>query len=191
MTANLTATVALLGTALNRHPGTQYSGTRAVDAPQNWLILVITLLALLMSQAATADLQYSVNVQPSSAGTLYVASTAADIKAEFLIDTGASMATMSESLYEQLRHSEQVTYRRDVAARLANNRLQTIAVYEIANFKVGECQLGPIEFGVIKGGSRNILGLSALSAVAPFAIGISPPVLSLSQCKGFATLAAN
>jgi len=149
------------------------------------------MLCCLISQNVLADMHYAVAMQPSIAGTLYVPGNIASEEASFLVDTGASMATISEALYKKLRGTDQITHVRQVAARFASSRIQTIEVYEVANFKVGDCELGPIEVGVIKGGKRNILGLSALSVAAPFSIGMSPPTLSLSHCKGFPTLAVN
>ena len=155
------------------------------------VIAAAVMFCSMASQNALADMHYAVAMQPSSAGTLYVPGNIASEEASFLVDTGASMATISETLYKKLRDSDQITHLRQVAARFASSRVQTIEVYEVANFKVGGCELGPIEVGVIKGGKRNILGLSALSVAAPFSIGMSPPTLSLSHCQGLATLAAN
>lgn len=126
----------------------------------------------------------------SNTGTLYLPGRAAGIDAEFLMDTGAGMVTLSQSTFEQLRDRVGVSFQRQVGARLANNRIQLMDVYVVEQFAIGGCELGPMEVAVMKGGSRNLLGLSALGVAAPFSVQMSPPVLSLSNCKNRPVLAA-
>lgn len=118
----------------------------------------------------------------SAGGTLYLKASATGIEDEFMLDTGAGMVTLSETLLARLKTVQRVEHVRQMAARLANNRLRRIDVYRINDFRVGNCYLGDVEVAVMEGGSRNLLGLSALRLAAPFAIQLSPPVLSLSHC---------
>jgi predicted aspartyl protease len=127
----------------------------------------------------------------SAGGTLYLNGRTAGVTAEFLLDTGAGMVTLSESTFAAIRHRAGVQHVRQMGARLANNRVQLMDVYRVEQFAVGSCELGPIEVAVMKGGSRNLLGLSALGVAAPFSIAMDPPSLSLSNCQPDAALAAN
>jgi len=126
----------------------------------------------------------------SAGGTLYLNGRTAGVTAEFLLDTGAGMVTLSESTFAAIRHRPGVQHVRQMGARLANNRVQLMNVYRVEQFAVGSCELGPIEVAVMKGG-RNLLGLSALSAAAPFSIAMSPPSLSLSNCTNLSVVALN
>lgn len=118
----------------------------------------------------------------SAGGTLYLKASATGIEDDFLLDTGAGMVTLSETLLARLQKVQRVEHVRQMAARLANNRLKRIDVYRINDFRVGDCYLGSVEVAVMEGGSRNLLGLSVLRLAAPFAIQLSPPALSLSNC---------
>jgi len=123
-----------------------------------------------------------VPLRSSPGGTLYINASVAGIEDEFLLDTGAGMVTLSETLFAQLVQAQHIKHVRQMAARLANNRIKRIDVYRINDFSIGSCQLGSIDVAVMKGGSRNLLGLSALRLAAPFSIQLSPPTLALSNC---------
>lgn len=130
-----------------------------------------------------------VPLKQSAGGTLYLTASAAGIEGDFLLDTGAGMATLSQVMFDKLQKARRVEHVREMAARLANNRIQRIDVYRVNDFSIGDCRLGTVEVAVIEGGSRNLLGLSVLGLAAPFAIQLSPPSLSLSQC-GLRTVAS-
>lgn len=123
----------------------------------------------------------------STSGTLYLKGTAAGIEAEFLLDTGAGLVTLNEATFATLRKKSGVKQVRQVGARMANGKIQLMNVYEVEQFSIGNCELGPLEVAVMAGKGRNLLGLSALAAAAPFSIQLSPPVLSLSGCQAFST----
>ena len=128
------------------------------------------------------DMGLEVPLKQSAGGTLYLTASAAGIPGDFLLDTGAGMVTLSQAMFDKLQQARQVEHVREMAARLANNRIQRVDVYRVEDFRIGECRLGTVEVAVMEGGSRNLLGLSALGLAAPFAIQLSPPALSLSQC---------
>lgn len=144
------------------------------------------LLLLPLCSVATADFETKVPLSASPGGTLYVEATAAGVDAEFLLDTGAGMVTMSESLFAKVKKLSHVEHLKTMAARLANNRYQPIEVYAVHNFAIGGCNLGTVEVAVMKNGGRNLLGLSALGMAAPFSIHTAPPSLALSNCQSAA-----
>ncbi|MEQ8516623.1 MAG: hypothetical protein RIC38_13525, partial [Chromatocurvus sp.] len=87
-------------------------------------------------------------------------------------------------LFKALRAESAVREVRRVAARLANGKLKPVTVYEVEHFVIGDgCDVGPVEVAVLEGAGRNLLGLSALTRAAPFAIHTSPPALALSGCS--------
>jgi hypothetical protein len=66
---------------------------------------------------------------------------------------------------------------------MANGKRLNVAVYRVASLKLGEnCVLTDVEVAVMPGATRDILGLSALRKVEPFALQLEPPVLYLSSC---------
>jgi predicted aspartyl protease len=125
----------------------------------------------------------AVPLEQAPGGSLYVDAEAGGISASFLVDTGAGLVTVSEAFFDRLKARGAVREVRRVAARLANNRLQALTVYEVAEFRIGEhCDIGPVEVAVMPGGGRNLLGLSALGRAAPFTVSMAPPALHLSGC---------
>ena len=137
------------------------------------------------------DFDHQVPLATSPGGSFYVSSSVAGIEAEFLVDTGAGFVTVSDTLFRALRAESAVREVRRVAARLANGKLKPVTVYVVEHFVIGAgCDVGPVEVAVIAGAGRNLLGLSALTRAAPFAIHTSPPALVLSDCKGGPAVAA-
>lgn len=126
----------------------------------------------------------SVPLNDSGAGSFTVSGTLGGVEVEFLLDTGASMVTVSASLFKQiLRRSDAAVKVRRVGARLASGKVEVLDVYLVKNFSLGsKCDLGPVEVAVLKRGGRNLLGMNALQLAAPFVISTAPPSLGLSQC---------
>ncbi len=152
------------------------------------LVVLVSVFALPLS---AQDIGYSVDLTRSGAGSLYMDAEIGGVTASFLVDTGAAMVTVDKTLFKRMRESGDIREVRRVAARLANNRLQIMTVYEVAHFQVGDaCELGPVEVAVMNGAGRNLLGLSALGRAAPFTIHTSPPAIVLSGCSVAGKLAA-
>jgi predicted aspartyl protease len=127
---------------------------------------------------------HSVPLSASSAGSFSVSGTLGGVEMEFLLDTGASMVTVSSALFKQIQDGGGMAVKvRRVGARLASGKVEVLDVYQVEHFSLGSgCDLGPVEVAVLKQGGRNLLGMNALQQAAPFAISTSPPVLGLSQC---------
>lgn len=134
--------------------------------------------------AFSALFAHSVPLSDSGAGSYSVSGTLGGVEMEFLLDTGASMVTVSASLFKQIQnHGGMAAKVRRVGARLASGKVEVLDVYRVEHFSLGsQCDLGPVEVAVLKQGGRNLLGMNALQLAAPFAISTSPPVLGLSQC---------
>ncbi len=165
------------------------------NSPGYRLLLTVFTACMLGSPlgqiAPTAAADERVDLAQSGAGSLTIAAEIAGVPARFIVDTGAGMVTVDRSLFKQMRRGGDIREVKRVAARLANNRLQMMTVYEVSHFRVGDtCDLGPIEVAVMEGAGRNLMGLSALGRAAPFTIHTSPPSITLSGCGSAPTLAA-
>lgn len=166
------------------------------DAIRRALVLVlvaalITLSMLATEQAAAEDFGYRIPLAQQSSGALYIEGQVNDsVSADFLLDTGSGMVTVGRDLFSQIKRSGPVEKVGRVAARLANGRLQPVDLYLVQRFRLGEhCEIGPLEVAVMPGKGRNILGMSALSRAAPFAVHMAPPSLAISSCDIGAALA--
>ncbi len=133
--------------------------------------------------AATGLFQYGVPLAQSNSGSLTVRANLGAVEAEFLLDTGANMVTVNRDLFRQLKQQGSTEKVGQVGARLASGKLELLDVYQVEHFRLGDgCELGPVQVAVLKRGGRNLLGMNALQAAAPFAIYTSPPALALSSC---------
>jgi len=156
-----------------------------------WSLVVV--VALLLAGTAHADFDVLVPMTDSGAGNYSVsASFGADPAADFLIDTGAALTTISSRLFRDLQRTRKLEPVRRVAARLADGRLRAMNVYHIDDFHLGDhCSLGAIEVAVMANDGRNILGMSALAKTAPFGLHLTPAALALTRCQNGVELAAN
>lgn len=135
--------------------------------------------------AANGLFQFGVPLEQSNSGSLTVTANMGEIEAEFLLDTGANMVTVNRDLFRELKKQSYTEKVGQVGARLASGKLELMDVYQIEHFRLGDgCELGPVQVAVLPRGGRNLLGMNALQAAAPFAIYTSPPALALSNCSG-------
>lgn len=156
---------------------------RAHAARPTRLWRLLCLASALPAAAVALDFDHQVPLATSPGGSFYVTSSVAGIEAEFLVDTGAGYVTVDGTLFRALRAAGAVREVRRVAARLANGTLKPVTVYEVEHFVIGDgCDVGPVEVAVLDGAGRNLLGLSALTRAAPFAIHTAPPALALTGC---------
>ena len=142
------------------------------------------LISFLLIHTSAQAIDVNVPIDKSQSGSLYVEAVInSDIRSQFLVDTGAGMITLNRELFKQISESGKVEKTGEIAARLANGKYETMNLYKIKSFSIGEnCNLGEMEVAVMKRAGRNILGLSALSIAAPFAVHIKPLELVLSGC---------
>ena len=128
----------------------------------------------------------------TGSGSLTIAANLGGVSGEFLLDTGASLITVSQKMFTELEKLGSAVKVRKVAARTAGGRLRTLDVYRVEKFVLGDvCELGPVEVAVMRGGGRNLLGIAALEQAAPFAISTASPSLGLASCGVAPSIAAN
>ena len=119
----------------------------------------------------------------TNAGSLSVNIRLGAQDTEFLVDTGASMVTLSRSVYRRLERANLVRGERQVAGRLADGRMQLMSVYRLEALTLSPgCQLRDVEVLVLPGEGRNLLGLNALTRFAPLTLHMQPLGLELSHC---------
>ncbi|MEQ8632164.1 MAG: retropepsin-like aspartic protease [Gammaproteobacteria bacterium] len=132
---------------------------------------------------SSLPLDLLVPLDHSGTGSFVLQGEMGGVKGEFLLDTGASMVTINQELFREIRKLNDIEKVRTVGARLASGKIELMDVYRSENFIIGSgCDLGAVEFAVGKRGGRNLLGMNALQQAAPFTISMTPPQLSLSHC---------
>lgn len=147
-----------------------------------WLIALLALAAT--SLKAQSNLQTLVELTDRGSSTFYVdvRMIGAGLK-QFLVDTGSSYTAINEKTLAELVESNQAAYVKDLEGILADGSKHIVPVYDIKSLSVGDsCTLNEVRAAVFPGGARNILGLSALRAAAPFTFSFDPPTLALSNC---------
>ena len=112
-------------------------------------------------------------------------------EAATLLDTGAAMVTINQSLHRRLARSGSARSVREVAARLADGRTRRMTVARIDSLDLGGgCTLRNVEALVLPGEGTNLLGLNALQPFAPLTLRMEPLSLSLSNCAPLTVAAA-
>lgn len=156
------------------------------------LITVLLALFALQQSADASEDRKLVPMTDQGASTFYVDVFLKGIGlTEFLVDTGSSYMTINEETLETLKQEDQATYVKDLKGVLADGSEQVVPVYRIKAMRIGEsCGLTDVKAAVFPGRTRNILGLSALRAAAPFVFSVEPPTLELSNCVDEATVVA-
>lgn len=173
---------------------------------QTLLTLVMTsptLKTLTAIVLAPLFLVAGITVQPASAqdgglvpltdtgrGTLELTVSVDGVAGQFLLDTGAGMLMISKELFSAVGGERAHEHVRQIALRLANNRIEVTDVYRIDSLRVGDCELGPLEAAIGKAKSRNLLGLEALRGAAPLSIEMAPPSIQLHGCQKPPAIAA-
>lgn len=150
-------------------------------------------MLLALSRAVLAeDFEFRIPVALQSSGSYHVSgSLGSNDAVDFLIDTGAGMAVLTEATFKSLPRAVKSKPSKRVAVRLADGRTRAVDVYTVEQLVLGQsCNVGPLDVAVIPGATKNILGMDVLNKAAPFAIYTSPPALALSVCVEHAAMIA-
>jgi predicted aspartyl protease len=112
---------------------------------------------------------------------------------DLMIDTGSDYVTINETTLDLLKEQGKIDYVKQVEGVMANGINVIVPIYRIAQLNIGCCcVVRNVEAAVFKNTKREILGLSALKKVAPFALSVEPAHLILSDCQANAlSLAKN
>jgi clan AA aspartic protease (TIGR02281 family) len=153
-----------------------YAGTRRV--------LLLFPLALLAAAAQAADFDTALPMRDAGTSTFYVdAVINGHAVQEFMVDTGSAHVVIDGETLSQLKEQGDAEYVKELAGVLADGSTTSVPVYRVAAISLGHCLIRDVEVAVFPRAKRNILGLSALRKVAPFAISVEPPTLKLSNCR--------
>lgn len=155
---------------------------RVITMRALWLISVMA--AFFCSQTQADSFPIRLGLSKSSGDTLYVNALLANkVPARFMIDTGSSVVVLNQQTFDKLKASgSRIVKTSEMGARLASGRIRVVQRYQIDTLTLDEgCEFNDVEVAVMKK-SNNILGMSVLSAAAPFAIFTQPAELGLSQC---------
>ncbi len=143
-----------------------------------------------VAQAFSSDVLHSVPLAASGSGSFTVSATIGGVQEDFLLDTGASMVTVSADLMKKMKRMGGVEKVGRVGARMASGKIEALDVYRVDSFEIAAgCDLGPIDVAVLRSGKRSLLGMSVLQMAAPFTISMTPPALGLGTCGTQPTLA--
>ncbi|MGH8508228.1 MAG: retroviral-like aspartic protease family protein [Gammaproteobacteria bacterium] len=117
--------------------------------------------------------------------TYYVQARFAEgVPQPLMVDTGSGYATINENTLEQIRAVKGAVYVKNLAGIMADGSEMALPVYRVSRLDIGCCcTVRDVEVAVFPGSTRQILGLSALKNVAPFALSLDPPSLTLSHCE--------
>ncbi len=148
--------------------------------------LVLALFAGPLPATADEPPGFIVPMQQQGTGAYYVRGAFGDIETELLVDTGSSYVALSRKTFSRLKREEGAVYRRSIRGATAGGRVLEVKVYEIAELRLGNgCVLNAVEVVVLPGADRDILGLSALRRLQPFAFEMEPPALRFDACRTF------
>lgn len=150
-----------------------------------WMLIAGALAPLLaVAETPVSDFM-SVDIQERSTGTFYIAGKIEGIgDLDMLVDTGSSYVVITEAMLELLKKADSAHYSRNLEGRMADGTVRIIPLYRLAGLRLGEeCWLYDVEAAVFPSGSRPILGMNALSRLAPFTLSAHPAQLGLTHCE--------
>ncbi|WP_435104742.1 retroviral-like aspartic protease family protein [Arhodomonas sp. AD133] len=148
-------------------------------------LYIVALTALGTLPAIAGGPTVSVAMVDKGLSTFYVPVTIEGAgTTEYLLDTGASYMTINQHMLGKLRDTGSVEHVRDLIGTMADGRERRVPIYRIGRVEIGAgCVLEDVEAAVLPGGTRNLLGLSALRDAAPLRIHMDPPRLELAGCS--------
>lgn len=150
------------------------------------------LLAVLGGPPVAAGGIVVVPLRANDVGTLHVdARIGRGTAREFLLDTGSAYVVLTETTRRALAAEGALTPLRSLRAVMANEATARAQVYRVSSLRLaGGCEVRNFEAVVLPGARKDILGLSALRAVAPFTVDLEPLQLAV-DCADSAVLASS
>lgn len=150
------------------------------------VVVFATASALVAPLASAGEpFEHIVPLREHTSGQLYVEGVlSGGVETEFLVDTGSGYVALSKATFDRLRRHAPVEHVRDIYGEMANGKLLKVPVYRIGELSIGAaCRLTDVEVVVLPSGARDILGVSALKRLEPFALEFSPPQLWVTDCE--------
>jgi predicted aspartyl protease len=146
------------------------------------------LLAIpLVSISARADIAADVSLpmwQQGSGGYYVRGVFGSGVESELLVDTGSSYVVLSRDTFAKLKRDGATMYERTIRGATASGRVMEAKVYRVSALALGDnCVLRDVEAVALPNADRDILGLSALRRLQPFALQFEPAALTVSACS--------
>lgn len=117
------------------------------------------------------------------AGTYYVEVGMANLpNVNFLVDTGSGYTAIDTGMLSAMQESGDAVFVKQLEGMMADGRTMVVPVYRITEIRLGTCLLKDVEAAVFADGTRPILGMRALTRVAPFTFSVDPPGIRLGRC---------
>ncbi len=150
----------------------------------------MAILCALASGSALAD-DIHVPMHGIAAGTFYVEASVHGFGAvKFLVDTGSGYTAIDTGMLEALQRAGNAEFVKKLEGIMADGSRRVVPVYRVPEIRLGSCHLRDVEVAVFGTGTRPILGMRALSRVAPFTFSTNPPGISLGRCDTVTTAEA-
>lgn len=145
------------------------------------LMLMSLVLGVRTATVHAAD-RVDIALRTNDVGTLHVdARLGRAVERPFLFDTGSAYVVLTEATRRALEAEGALTPVRSLRAVMANNATTRAQVYRVATLRLAEgCVVRDFEAVALPGARKDILGMSALRAVAPFTVNVEPLRLQLT-----------
>jgi predicted aspartyl protease len=146
------------------------------------LTKLVHTVIFLLSGAPVLAASTSVSLHDTEFGTFHLdGELGHGVHTRFLLDTGSAYVVLSEASTRKLLAQHVLTPVRKLRAVLANHSSVRAQVYRLESLALGGgCVVRNLEVLAMPGADRDILGLSALTAVAPFTVHLDPSRLDMS-----------
>jgi len=125
----------------------------------------------------------AIPLQQTELGTYYVSARLGDLNGEdFLVDTGSAYTVIGETTFSALEKNQQIEHLKDIEGVMADGSTRKVPLYIVNSLDIGgKCTVHDVIVALMPGSARPILGMSALSKVAPFVFSLTPATLTLKD----------
>ena len=148
---------------------------------------ILPVLCVALAQAASAEEPFTrgIALEQKAVGTYYIHGSLGDgVETDLLVDTGSTYVALTRETFRKVKRRGGVTHLRDIRGSMASGRALNVSIYRVPALAIGDgCVLRDVEVAVVPGANRDILGLSALRQLQPFAMQMEPPRLLFSSCS--------
>jgi predicted aspartyl protease len=157
---------------------------------RTWLLFA-TFMSGSIGPPALAD-AVNIPMRGIDAGTYYVEVVVAGLgSVDFLVDTGSGYTAIDTGMLTEMQRTGDAVFVKKLEGIMADGSTMVVPVYQISEIRIGACVLRDVDAAVFGDGARPILGMRALSRVAPFTFSTNPPGISLSRCDAVIAVGAS
>lgn len=164
-------------------------GSSNVRTARSWLLCAVCSSAWVGATTSAGDIL--IPMHGIDAGTYYVEVGVAGLgSTKFLVDTGSGYTAIDTGMLAAMQQTGDVVFVKQLEGIMADGSRMVVPVYRISEIRLGACLLRDVEAAVFGDGTRPILGMRALSRVAPFTFSTDPPGISLGRCDAVIAVGA-